>query len=232
MNQFSPPRKSHVPDSKQVFEFTIRSEHSSRVRQKLLEAAGGVFADRGYTKATVRQICRQAGVNVAAIKYYFGDKERLYREVINHWAEISREKYPTDLSLTGDATAEERLGAFVRSFLFRLLDKSQPGWHGKLIAREMTEPTQALIDLIDEVYRPLTERLETIIRELIGPSATLEIIRRCTQSVLGQCTYYRHARPVIQRMTPEQRFESDDIEQLAKHITEFSLAGIREVASR
>ena len=96
----------------------------------------------------------------------------------------------------------------------------------------MTEPTQALIDLIDEVYRPLTERLETIVRELIGPSATVGQIRRCTQSVLGQCTYYRHARPVIQRMTPEQRFESNDIEQLAKHITEFSLAGIRQATGR
>jgi len=217
-----------VPGSKQAFDFTIKSGHSLRVRQRLLEAAGRVFADRGYTRATVRQICRRAEANVAAIKYYFGDKERLYREVINHWAEISREKYPTDLNLTGDATPEERLGAFVRSFLFRLLDKSQPGWHGKLMAREMTEPTQALIDLIDEVYRPLTERLETIVRELIGPSATVGKIRRCTQSVLGQCTYYRHARPVIQRMTPEQRFESNDIEQLAKHITEFSLAGIRQ----
>ena len=198
----------------------------------MLEAAGEVFADRGYTKATIRQICRRAGANVAAIKYYFGDKERLYREVINHWAEISLEKYPPDLRLTGDATAEERLGAFVRSFLFRLLDNSQPGWHGKLMAREMTEPTRALIDLIDAVYRPLTERLETIVRELIGPPATVEITRRCTQSVLGQCTFYRHARPVIQRMTPEQRFESDDIEQLAKHITEFSLAGIRQMTGR
>ncbi len=197
---------------------------------RLLGAAGEVFAERGFRDATVREICERAEANIAAVNYYFGDKEGLYREVLNHWAELSRQKYPPDLGLRGDATAEERLNAFIRSFLFRILDKSQPGWHGKLMVREMTQPTEALNDLIDEVYRPLTERLDAIVGELLGLAASTEKIRQCTRSVLGQCAYYRHARPVIQRMTPDQRFEPDDIEQLAKHITAFSLAGIRQIA--
>lgn len=201
------------------------------VRQSLLEAAGAVFAELGFAKTTVREICKRAGANVASVNYYFGDKERLYREVINHWSKISYQKYPPDLDLRADATAEERLGAFIRSFLFRILDKSQPGWHGKLMAREMTDPTEALNDLMNDIYRPLTKWLDDIVRELLGASATEETIRRCSRSILAQCVYYRHARAVIQRMTPDQQFETEDIERLAKHITAFSLAGVRQAAA-
>jgi AcrR family transcriptional regulator len=51
-------------------------------REKLLEAAGPVFANRGYQAAKIREICEGAGGNVAAINYHFGDKLGLYTEVL------------------------------------------------------------------------------------------------------------------------------------------------------
>ena len=53
-------------------------------RQRLLDTAGEVFAEKGFQAATVRQICGMAGVNIAAINYHFGDKERLYIEAVKH----------------------------------------------------------------------------------------------------------------------------------------------------
>ena len=53
-----------------------------RTRSAVLDAAGEVFADRGYEQATIRDICRRAGANIAGVSYHFGDKKALYIEVI------------------------------------------------------------------------------------------------------------------------------------------------------
>ncbi|HYA92208.1 MAG TPA: CerR family C-terminal domain-containing protein, partial [Thermodesulfobacteriota bacterium] len=111
-------------------------------RERILEAAGEIFADCGFRGATVRRICERAKVNVAAINYYFGGKEKLYTEVLRHWHDFAIKKYPFLLGVGEDAPVEEQLRAFIRSFLFRLLDKGKPAWFGKLMTREMTEPTR------------------------------------------------------------------------------------------
>src|SRR5262245_16335507 len=57
---------------------------SEETRQRLLEAAGKVFAEQGKD-APVRTILQKAGVkNIAAINYYFGDKDQLYEEVLRY----------------------------------------------------------------------------------------------------------------------------------------------------
>jgi AcrR family transcriptional regulator len=58
-----------------VVDSSVRSEKTAAAepRERLLSAAGREFAERGYEAATVRDICLAAGVNLAAVNYYFGD---------------------------------------------------------------------------------------------------------------------------------------------------------------
>ena len=206
----------------------MRTTHETR--ERLLAAAGEVFAARGFRAATVREICQRASANIAAVNYHFGDKEGLYFAVLKSCSEAALKKYPPTLGLEPNATGEERLHAFVRALLFRIADKGKPSWHGKLIAHEMAEPTKALTTLIDKVYGPALKQLEMIVRELMGRRAPVTVVRQCLLSILGQCLYFQYARPAIQHIHPEQGFEPVDIERLAKHITQFSLAGIRQAS--
>ncbi len=207
-------------------------EAQVKTRQQLIEAAGEVFATVGFRAATVRAICDRAGANIAAVNYHFGDKEKLYLEVLRFTQEQALEKYPTDLGLKKDASPELRLKAFISSFLFRIFDEGPIAWHGKLMSREMIEPTAALDALVAEKIRPQAQQLSSIIRELLGSSATVRQARLCGMSVVSQCLFYHHCRPVVSRLFPEQKFGRSDIESLADHITRFSIAAIRQLAKK
>lgn len=194
--------------------------------QRLLEAAGEVFAEKGFRGATVRDICRQAGANVAAVNYHFRDKEELYAAVLQYAHRCAMERYPPDLGLAPGARhdPEARLGAFVRSFLLRLLAAGRPAWHGKLMAREIAEPTKALDALVEHSIRPNSELLRGILRELLGPGAAPRALWHGAWSVVGQCVFYYYARAVIVRLNPNQGFDDAQIKELADHITRFTLA--------
>lgn len=141
-------------------------------RQLLIEAGAGIFAERGFKAASVREICARAGANVAAVNYHFGDKEGLYTEVLKYALRCAREKYPPDLGLKPGATWEERLKAFIHSFLLRIFDEGPQACHGKLLSREMIEPTKALDALVEEEMRPMAGQLEGIIKGLLGQGAS------------------------------------------------------------
>lgn len=195
-------------------------------RSRLLEAAGEVFADQGFRRATVRDICTRAGANIAAVNYHFGDKEGLYIAVLQHWLGEALKKFPPDGGLPPEAPPGQRLHAFVRSWLFRMLGEGMPAWHGKLMAREMSEPTAGLDVLMAETVRPMAQRLTGIVRELLGPDAPERTIRDCAMSVAGQCCFYRHAHEMIRRLYPDHSHAPHEIEHLADHIARFSLAAI------
>jgi TetR/AcrR family transcriptional regulator, regulator of cefoperazone and chloramphenicol sensitivity len=205
---------------------------NSDTQKRVLDAAGEVFAEVGYRAATVRQICEKARANVAAVNYYFGDKEGLYLAVLRSVPDAHAEKYPPQLGLTPDATPAQQLHAYVQSLLRRVFDAGRPGWHVKLIAREMAEPTPAFDTLLEDFARPLHRELATITRRLLGPAATDENVRLGALSIMGQCVYYHHARAVLKLLYPEQTYNAGDIARLAEHISEFSLAALKHLARR
>ncbi len=140
------------------------------------------------------------------------------------------QKYPPLLALDGNAGPEQRLRAYIHSFLLRCLGEGSPAWLGKLMAREMAEPTHALDILIHEAFRPLFELLLSIVRELLEPRAQPALVQLCADSIIAQCLHYQHARPVLVRFDPELRFDLAAIERWANHIAEFSLAALRQLA--
>jgi TetR/AcrR family transcriptional regulator, regulator of cefoperazone and chloramphenicol sensitivity len=74
------------------------------------------------------------------------------------------------------------------------------------------------------------QELAAIVRELLGSRATEGTVRLCTLSILSQCVYYHHARSVLSRLYPQQEYGSQDIAQLADHITRFSQGALRHFA--
>ncbi|MFN0060575.1 MAG: CerR family C-terminal domain-containing protein [Planctomycetota bacterium] len=206
------------------------TEPISATRVRLLEAAGEVFVEQGFRAATVREICRRAAANVAAVNYHFRDKLSLYEATFAYWAQSALEKYPPTLGLGPNPTAEERLAAYVRSFLYRILDGGKSAWFGKLMSREMQDPTAVLDRRVADTIKPLSDLLHDLVRQVASATLSPEIVRNVAGSIVGQIVFYHHSRPIIARLFPELTNTPDQIDALAQHITRFSLAGLRELA--
>jgi AcrR family transcriptional regulator len=202
-----------------VFETTVET------RDRLLEAAGEVFAEHGFRDATIREICEKANANVAAVNYHFGDKEELYAAVFDYARTCAVAQF--NESVSPAIPAEERLRVFIRAVLTRFFDQGRPAWLGKLVAREMIEPTKALDALVNGQIRPNSERLRALVRELIGKEIDEQELWRCTFSVAAQWLFYFHCGQVIKRLNPNQRFDREELDRLADHITKFSVAALK-----
>ena len=201
---------------------------SEQTRARLLEAARETFSQHGFQGATVREICRRAEANVAAVNYHFGNKDGLLSEALNFTP-------LKDLQLENHTAADcprMRLQLFIHEFMTMLLDEKNASSQCRIMARELADPTPALDQIVREAIAPLHDFLEKLVAEVIGEKISKVVLRRCVHSILGQCLYYRHSEPVLQRLHPTLRYSSNEIKAIAEHITEFSLVAIRSFAKK
>ncbi len=205
-------------------------ESTARTRAALLQAAGPVFAEHGFRRATVREICRRAKVNPAAIHYHFGDKESLYRELIRDLGRRATLLHSSSHGTRTPGTAAERLSTFVRSLLRHLRGEDAPAWQARLLAHETTDPSPALDLLVEETIRPLFKQLCAIVSEFLGPGAAPDRVILCARSVVAQCVFYHHSRPIIDRLSPSEPQTQERLEHVAAHIARFSLLALHGLA--
>ncbi len=193
---------------------------------RILNAAGPVFAERGFQNATVREICAAAGVNLASINYYFRDKERLYIETVKRAAQLRAEQVPMPVWPV-DLPAAEKIRSFVRTLLSRMLDSEQAPWQVRLMLREILQPGAATKELVHGYFRPHVELLAGVLAEVLPPETPFDRRQKIVFSIIGQCLHYRVAHDVVRALVPEEALRSHfSTEQLAEHITQFSLAAL------
>ncbi len=205
------------------------SPEQNDVRTRLLEAAGPIFAKQGFDRSTLREISGAAGVNLASVGYYFGDKMGLYRHVIRELRIRRESRFPAPTEQTGDPTGE--LAGLVHIMLTRMLAKDNSGWESQLLMREMQHPTTAFEEIVNESFRPIFDRLVRAIDGLTGDNVPPHVNQQLALSVVGQCLYYRVGRGVIDILIPEKdRTQHYDIDSLSRHIIAVTLCATERAA--
>ena len=193
---------------------------------QILAAAGKVFAEKGFKEATVREICHQAGVNLAAVNYHFGDKERLYIAAVKHARRLLAEGIPMPIWPEG-TRPELMLREFVSTMVRRLLRQDAAPWQVRLLSRELMEPTRACEEMVQESFQPVFDQLLRIVAQLAPPETTTQQLRWIGFSVIAQCVYYRVHDRFVRLLVPQDEIDSClDMEGLARHITEYTLSAL------
>jgi AcrR family transcriptional regulator len=199
-------------------------------RQRLVEAAGPIFAEKGPEAASVREICDRAGANVSAVNYHFRSKDQLYIATVRHAYQSCAAAVPMPDWPPG-TPPERRLYDFIHAELRRVVEDRPPEWHKLLIMREVAQPTEACREFVREFVRPTADVLFGILDDLLPAEVPQRKRELIVGSIIGQCLHYHHCRHVIGLLLGEE-YRQLDLDQLAEHITEFSLAAIRQVGGR
>lgn len=203
-----------------------KREDGRETRLRLLNAACDVFARKGYRDAKVAEICDHAGANVAAVNYYFGNKASLYRQAWQHALMHFEEPLPPS---SAAKSPETMLREYIRNLMQYLTAEGGLGVFSRLYLRELVSPTGLIQDAWHDMIEPRRRRIHEILRAIIDPQAEELSIRLCELSIINQCRAlitikgsdlgYMLGRP----LSPEL------IQRMARHIADFSLAGIKAV---
>jgi AcrR family transcriptional regulator len=197
-------------------------------RQRLLEAAARLFSLRGLHDVTVREICTAAHANGAAVNYHFHDKLGLYTAVVRAAIEVMRGTSDLAMQAGAGESAEQKLRIYIRVFLERVAANGRDSWIHQLITREMSEPTPAFDLIIKHAIRPRLEYLIGVVSELLGSAPDDERVMKCIASIQSQFLFCLN--PGVSRVYPKFDLRPPSTDELAEHIAEFSLAGIRAVS--
>jgi TetR/AcrR family transcriptional regulator len=195
-------------------------------RTVILDAAEELFASRGYSATTVKQIGKVAGVNSALLYYYFADKDTLYREVLG--------RLMTGLMTEGgkaldSATApEDAIRALLHAQGKAL--SSRPTF-ARLIARELVDhegshATQLIAQLAAGVFTRLCDMIREgqrtgIFRAELDP-------KFAAISCISQIVYFHIARPAVRILLGQdgKGAGADRASAYAAHAASFAIAAL------
>ena len=192
--------------------------------ERLLDAAIAVFAEKGFAQATLAEITERAGTNIASVNYHFGSKASFYAAVVAHHIRKLAGPLPEH---DPEIPPEHRLASFIRWLMRKMTACGNEASMMELQRQEFARPSPLLDEIVEEMIRPEIVCLESIIRELVPTRTSDETVRRHVLSVMGQCTFYRHARPVLQRLYPDLEIDESETDRIAQHVASVTLQALR-----
>ena len=201
-------------------------------RQRLLEAAGQVFAEKGFDRSTGKEICERARTNTAAVNYYFGGIDGLYAAVLN---EARSRLVPTPALLAavaGKADARDKLEAVIQLGIQAMSSPATSSWVLRVLAREIIAPSPALEALWEEEIPTRMRVFRSIASELMGlPEDHPAVTEGCLLVSGPFVTLLVYNRRMLHRMFPDFGLAPKDAPAVARHMVQFILGGLAALAS-
>ncbi len=170
-------------------------------RERLLLAAMRLFAEQGFARTSTREIALAAGVNIAAISYYFGDKAGLYRAAFKEPA-TSQRKDPAVFG-GADMSLRDALYAFYSMLLAPLKQGEQARLCMRLWFREMLEPTGVWTEEIDNGIKPAHAGLMAVLCRHLGLQEPDDDVARLAFCIVGLAIQVMLTRDVIDQIRPQ-----------------------------
>lgn len=204
---------------------------AEETRRRLLEAAGQVFAERGFERATGKEICHLARTNAAAINYHFDGKAGLYAATL---IEAHRRLLPLEAMtglVAGARNPVAQLRAVIDLITGALVGPLSRSWVLRVLSREMLSPSDAIDALREQELVPKARVLRGVVGALMQlPDDHPAVSRACINILAPPIFLLIGPRQTMARAFPGLRFTPDDAPALSRHLLRYALGGLAAVA--
>lgn len=192
-------------------------------RERILYAALRLFAERGFAKTSTREVAKAAGVNIAAISYYFGDKAGLYSATFNEPMGGSAEDLVQLFGAPGLGTAEA-----LRLYMVAYVE---PLKHGEIVRqcmrlhmREMVEPTSQWAEEVERDIRGPHEALVRILARHLGLTKADDDVHRLALAINGLALQLFVMQDLVEVLRPALLRSADHIDRWADRLHLYAMA--------
>ncbi|MCB5190194.1 CerR family C-terminal domain-containing protein [Methylobacillus arboreus] len=209
--------------SQQIHQVASREIRSDGLitRKLLLQCAGEIFAECGYSDTTSKEICERANATVGSVNYYFGSKAGLYREILTEVTQRILRLEMLEAIAASPRPAKEKLEEILDTVLAA---QASQDWQIRLFFRELTSPSVEFVDYLNQDASPKVTIIKQILSEIVGSPADSVIVDQCLLSMFSLCSfpYMADAKALANCVAPA----SCEAATLHRHIKCFILAGL------
>jgi AcrR family transcriptional regulator len=204
---------------------------SQSTRDRVLDTAERLFGQQGFPCSSLRQITNEAGVNLAAVNYYFGSKEELYKAVLLRRIRPVNEERMRLLAdaeqLAGDQPVPIRsiLEVFIRPLLRRAADGSAAGLSFlRLVSRDLTDPQPFMAAEMAREFDPLVERFTGALTQALSDIPLPELFWRMQFAIGGMLHAAAHQHDF--ERTSRGLCRGGDLDGCIQRLIDFCAAGL------
>lgn len=199
-------------------------------REHLLEAAGQVFAEKGFERSTAKEICERARTNTAAVNYYFGGIEALYAAVIEEARNRVFSVQAIGKAIEGKTSPKAKLEAAVGVVVQTILGPVSSSWELRLLGRDMVTPSPTTDAAKEKLIVPRARILRRFIGEVMDlPEDHPAVARGCITLMAPLCMLVLADRRIMKRALPSLGLGPDDAPALAQHLVQYAMAGLEAI---
>jgi AcrR family transcriptional regulator len=191
-------------------------------RQRLLHTGLRLFAHHGFAQTSTRELAEAAGVNVAAISYYFGDKAGLYRAVFFE----PNGSYEDDIARFSAAplALPDMLAGFYAGLLEPLREGETAQLCMKLRMREMVEPTGLWDEEVSQGIKPMHDALVAQLCRHFALGAADDELLRLAVCITALGVHLHVGRDVIDSVAPTLNSRPEAVDRWATSLQRCALA--------
>jgi AcrR family transcriptional regulator len=197
---------------------------SKATREKIIKAASRAFARDGYEGASIRAIVADAEVNQAAINYHFGNKEGLYRVVLQ--TALRALMTDDDAPQSAKLSREAALRRFVRRQLRPMTARDELSDYARIFNWETLRPSPIFRKFMAREVAPFLAGVTELVRHFLPGKATDKEAVIGALWLFGQCSIF--VRNAGQLANPPFQLEIDErfVDRLADTIACWAAQGL------